>query len=401
MTSLPMRDYYFRQFEHDGADAPAGRKGRILSAICQGDTPTRKKLATEMALRPATVSDLVMELIHDGLITESRPAQSLQKGRPEILLAPAPGRLCAVIFHFVSHTMHCAVVDLAGTLLFETTKQVHADKIDKQEFIHVLSSLAAKCTAHIPGTAKLCGYALSLPGIVDEPGKRWVYSAYWPKLSDFDLSKVSESLGQDVIVRKNLNCELRARTSRRETLRTGKTLLIHWGIGIGAAFASNGRELVFTEGFGEIGHCVLDPLSTVKCKCGMVGCMEAEAGLWALATGSKNQSIPINEQKFEDYLQNCTDKAFLDRPVLLMAHTLRNLSLTLMPDEIVLTGPFVQCPETFQRLTDKFELIFPEGSLVRKGRKPKIVSGRRSKSDELVGAASDLFRPEIGALCRI
>ncbi|MBG6208258.1 transcriptional regulator of PTS gene [Labrenzia sp. EL_126] len=401
MTSLPMSDYYFRQFEHDGADAPAGRKGRIFSAICQGDAPTRKKLATDMALRPATVSDLVMELIHDGLITESRPAQSLQKGRPEILLAPAPGRLCAVIFHFVSHTMHCAVVDLAGTILFETTEQVQADKIDKQGFIDVLSSLAGKCTAHIPGSARQCGYALSLPGIVDEPGKRWVYSAYWPKLSNFDLSEVSDTLGHDIIVRKNLNCELRARTSRRKSLGTGKTLLIHWGIGIGAAFISNDRELVLTEGFGEIGHCVLDPLSTVSCKCGMIGCMEAEAGLWALATMSQDQSIPINEQKFEDYLQDCTDKSFLQRPLLLMAHTLRNLTLTLMPDEIVLTGPFVQCPETFRRLTERFELIFPEGALVRKGRKPKIVSGRRSKSDELVGAASDLFRTEIGTLCRI
>lgn len=401
MTSLPMSGYYFRQFEHDGADAPAGRKGRILSAICQGGAPTRKKLATDMGLRPATVSDLVMELIHDGLITESRPEQSSQKGRPEILLTPAPGRLCAVVFHFVSHTMHCALVDLAGTLLFETKKQLQADKIEKKGFIEELSSLAKKCAAHIPVSAKLCGYALSLPGIVDEPGKRWVYSAYWPKLSDFDLSKVSERLGQGVIVRKNLNCELRARTSRRENLGTGKTLLIHWGIGIGAAFISNGRELVLTEGFGEIGHCVLDPLSTANCKCGMIGCMEAEAGLWALATMSENQSIPINEQKFENYLQDCTDKAFLERPLLLMAHTLRNLSLTLMPDEIVLTGPFVQCAETFQRLTDRFELIFPEGSLVRKGRNPKIVSGRRSKSDELVGAASDLFRTEIGALCPI
>lgn len=401
MTSLPMSDYYFRQFEHDGADAPAGRKGRIFSAICQGDAPTRKKLATDMALRPATVSDLVMELIHDGLITESRPAQSLQKGRPEILLTPAPGRLCAVIYHFVSHTVHCAVVDLAGTILFETTEQVQADKIDKKGFIDVLSSLAGKCTAHIPGSARQCGYALSLPGIVDEPGKRWVYSAYWPKLSDFDLSEVSDTLGHDVIVRKNLNCELRARTSRRKSLGTGKTLLIHWGIGIGAAFISNDRELVLTEGFGEIGHCVLDPLSTVSCKCGMIGCMEAEAGLWALATMSQDQSIPINEQKFEDYLQDCTDKSFLQRPLLLMAHTLRNLTLTLMPDEIVLTGPFVQCPETFRRLTERFELIFPESALVRKGRKPKIVSGRRSKSDELVGAASDLFRTEIGTLCRI
>lgn len=401
MTSLPMSDYYFRQFEHDGADVPAGRKGRILSAICQGDTPTRKKLAADMALRPATVSDLVMELIHDGLITESRPAQSPQKGRPEILLAPAPSRLCAVVFHFVSHTIHCAVVDLAGTFLFETTEQVHADKIDKQDFIEVLAGLAEKCAQHIPGSAKLCGYALSLPGIVDEPGKRWVFSAYWPKLSDFDLSRLPENLGHDVIVRKNLNCELRARTSRRERLSNGKTLLIHWGIGIGAAFTSNGKELVFTEGFGEIGHCVLDPLSTVNCKCGLIGCVEAEAGLWALATGSQNQSIPINEQKFEDYLQGRSDKAFLKRPLLLMAHTLRNLSLTLMPDEIVLTGPFVQCPETFQLLTDKYDRIFPEGTLISKGRKPNIVSGRRSKNDELVGAASDLFRPEIGSLCRI
>ncbi|MEX3010433.1 ROK family protein [Hoeflea sp. TYP-13] len=399
MTSIPMSDYYFRQYELDGVDFPAGRKGRILSAICHGDNPTRKKIATDMALRPATVSDLVLELIRDGLVIESRPTQALQKGRPEILLSPASNRLCAVVFHAVSHTIHCAVVDFSGRIHFEAKEQVHADRIDKHGFTDVIERLSAQSRPHIPKAAEHCGFALSLPGIVDEPGKRWVYSAYWPKLPDFDLNILSDILRSQVIVRKNLNCELRARISRHARIRNKKTLLIHWGIGIGAAFASNGKELDFGDGFGEIGHCVLDPESTAHCKCGMIGCMEAEAGLWALATQSENQPIPIDEHKFEEFLKMCSDKSFLKRPILLMAHTLRNLTLTLMPDEIVLTGPFVQSPDTFQLLLDEFEQILPERSLVSKGRRPAVVSSRRSKSDEIIGAASDLFRPAIGLLC--
>lgn len=398
MTIIPMLSHYSKQFNFDGHDMPAGRKGRIFSMICAQPFQTRKKIAEDTGIRPATVSKLVLNLIETGLVEESRPEEISQKGRPEIVLSPIVNRLVALVGYTVSRTIHCAAVNLAGEVLHVASEKTVADSIDPDRFITIMEALYHECMINLPKGAQFAGYSISLPGIVNETEKKWVYSIYWPKLLGLDLNVLEQKLQTPVGVRKNLNCELHARFDKRLRQKTQSMVLVHWGLGIGAAYVceqENGRR----SSLGEIGHCCVDQSSTAVCKCGMVGCVEAEAGLWALKQKSSDPDMPIDERRFQTYLDQKDNEQDYARQIELMALTLRNVVLTLTPDEIVLTGPFTHNEAIFKRLLAAFENALPPNSLITKDMRPQIVAGDKHNADELIGAAAHHFSKRLGELC--
>lgn len=400
MLAIPMLSHFARQFEVDGADGPAGRKGRVFTRLCATTDPTRKKLAERMGIRPATISDIVLDLIGDGLVLEARPDQVYQKGRPEILLRPNPNALTAIVCNTVSNTVHCALVNFAGEILHCSETQTRGDRIDKSAFLDIVVDLYKDCLGRVPNGARHIGAAISLPGIVDEERLIWRYSAHWPELRDLDLSVLSDRIANRITVSKNLDCELRARMSRRGHPPSEGVLLLHWGFGIGAAF-QRGHDLQFLnkQGFGEVGHSCVDVTSRAVCKCGMTGCVEAEAGLWALTRKPGARDIPTEEWKFEQFLCDNPDLDIWYRPIDLVAMTLRNLCVTLSPDQCIVTGPFAQSKPIFSRLVTRFEEFLPQNSLVVGKRRTKLHAGRAGTEDEIIGASATVFRPALADLC--
>ncbi len=395
-----MLELYARQFEVDGPDMPKGRKGRIFTKLSGAHQPTRKRLAQEMGIRPATLSEITLELVEDGLVLEARPDRTFQKGRPEIILRPNPNHLAAIVCYLVSHTIHCALVNLGGDTLFKTQVEALPDETDGDRFIQIITGLFTTCMEHLPKKTVFAGVALSLPGIVDEVNACWRYSSHWPKLRNLDMSALSSVFETEVTVSKNLNCELRARMSRRNHPASESLLLLHWGFGIGAAFANSGdTSLSEKKGFGEVGHTCVDPASTIACKCGMIGCIEAEASLWALKNSLADRHVPAEEWKFEKFLHENVDLDVWDRPIELMALTLRNLCLTLSPNLCIISGPFAQNDVVFSRLSARFEEILPKSALVVGENRTEIRAGRAGTKDEIIGAASTVFCMSLNQLC--
>jgi transcriptional regulator of PTS gene len=140
-------------------------------------------------------------------------------------------------------------------------------------------------------------------------------------------------------------------------LRTGSTLLVHWGYGIGASFAHEGKVAPFAHGgFGEIGHWKLAAVSDRTCICGDTGCLETEAALWALLPEIENRfgKLPADEEGFTEFARanplHETDgvKMALDG----MIQTLHNLYQVFYPDRILLYGPFTANSAIFASLKD-------------------------------------------------
>ncbi len=400
LQPIAMIDLYTRQFKNNHLNISTGRKGRIFSRLCELEKPTRKKLANEMEIRPATVSNIVFELINDGLVVEKRPDRSLQKGRPEIILRPNPNRLVAIVCHLVSYSVHCTLINLAGNILYETRHVAKVDRTDPITFFKIITTLFTKCKEHISLDSELSGLAFSLPGIVDEKKCKWIYSSHWPHLHNLDLSRLSKRFKCKITLSKNLVCELRARVFRHGCLNSKSILLLHWGLGIGAAFTSgNDMFILEKKGFGEVGHSCVDPASTALCKCGMTGCVEAEAGIWAIAKIQNDKNIPTEECKFAQYLQDNSNLNIWNRPIQLLAITIRNLCLALSPDQFIVTGPFAQNGNIFSQLTKNVNEQLPKNSLVIGDRKINLRAGRPGLQDELSGAASTVFLSSITRLC--
>jgi len=95
-------------------------KARIFLATFKrgrDDTHTRRSLTQDLALRPATVSAMVGELIADGLIAETDRTATTGKGRPESSLQLQANRLVTAAIEVTSRTIRGVLVNLEGRIV--------------------------------------------------------------------------------------------------------------------------------------------------------------------------------------------------------------------------------------------------------------------------------------------
>jgi transcriptional regulator of PTS gene len=397
---IPMFHSYLEQFSADDPQAVIGRQGRIFMEICKPKKVTRKQLAEDFNLRPGTVSALALQLINRGLVKESRPSPPYQKGRPEILLRPVVSHLGVIVFYVVSQSLHASLVDFGGNILctkIEEIKDTQFEKVGGERFSELLLRMIDDIRTEAPGNTEIVGVSFSLPGVVDEMNKCWVYSlSRWKQASNMNFSEISKITGLRVILNKNINCELRARIARLKEKADKSILLIHWGHGIGASCSLNGNILTSDiGGFGEVGHSYVHCDQQVRCRCGLNNCLETQAALWALWPEIQLQypNAPYDEWGFENFLNKTPnfDVNILKTAIQKMAVTIRNLSLILAPQHVTLTGPFTQNHAIFERLCHEFRALLPPNSNQAAHNQVTLSASRAGIKDEIIGAAYPLF----------
>ena len=135
----------------------------------------------------------------------------------------------------------------------------------------------------------------------------------------------------------------------------------------------------------------------------MKNCLETQAALWALLPGLRKiyKDVPADEWSFESFLKERDDfdLSILNNAVHHMAVAMRNITLVLSPDKIVINGPFVQRREIFERLYSEYKQLLPAGSHVFTHRDVEVAVGRTGAQDEIIGAAYPLFENALKTMC--
>ena len=404
---IPMFHSYVEQFSVNDPRAVTGRQGRIFMEICKPKKVTRKQLAEDFNLRPGTVSAIALQLINRGLVEEFRPSPPYQKGRPEILLRPVVSHLGVIVFYVVSNSFHASLVDFGGNILctrIEEITDTQFEKVGGKRFSELFLRMIDDIRTEAPEDTEIVGVSFSLPGVVDEINKCWVYSlSRWKKASNMNFSEISKIAGLSVILNKNLNCELRARIARLKEKADKNILLIHWGHGIGASCSLNGNILTSDiGGFGEVGHSYVHCDQKIRCRCGLDNCLETQAALWALWPELQLQypDAPYDEWGFENFLNKTPnfDVKILNTAIQKMAMAIRNLSLVLATQHVTLTGPFTQNHAIFEKLCHEFKALLPPESNQAAHNQVTLSASRAGTKDEIIGAAYPLFAQSLQEL---
>jgi glucokinase len=153
----------------------------------------------------------------------------------------------------------------------------------------------------------------------------------------------------------------------------GDLLCIFVGTGIGGGIVCGGRVLEgCSNTAGEIGHITVD-LNGPLCHCGNRGCMEAIAGGWGIARGTKERVkadpasgstiLKLAGGKVEDITARTVAQAFFDGDALAgeiikevteaLAAGTASLVNALNPCQIILGGGFIEgMPELVSRIDD-------------------------------------------------
>jgi predicted NBD/HSP70 family sugar kinase len=319
-------------------------KARIFNQVCRDPGTTRTAMIHSLGLRPTSVSQAVKQLIASGLVEENRGAAGGRQGRPVISLFPARNRFVCMAVHSVSKSLRACLLNGFGDLL-SSRETVIGEGDTNLDLTRKFHRLAAELRSEVPSGSEFLGIGLALPGFIDMNRRRWLMAARWPLLRGLPFGKLEKTAGSPIIVTRALDAGLEYLLASREDLHDSDVLLIHWGYGIGAAHAANGKVLSSSVGgVCEIGHSRMATDSRKACRCGSTGCLETTAALWSILPALRRDfpEVPEDESLFGAYLNHhpaMARHAVISRAIADMARGISLLYVTLFPRHVLLYGP--------------------------------------------------------------
>ncbi len=264
----------------------------VLQTLHASGQQSRADLARSTGLTRVTISDLVAELMADGLVAELGHRESAGRGKPAILLEIDRGAFQIIGLDLSEYSVfRGAVLDLGGQPLSRSEIAL-AGSVGSEATAKVLALVKALVGQ---ATAPILGIGVGSPGVVDGDGT--VLGAPNLGWDQEELQKtLSECFSLPTVVVNDANAAVLAEHSFGDA--DGDMMLVKVGHGVGAGLLLGGVQF-FGEHFaaGEIGHVVVGA-DGQRCSCGKPGCLETwlatprlEAALGAATTSVAREAV--------------------------------------------------------------------------------------------------------------
>ncbi|HZN74618.1 MAG TPA: ROK family transcriptional regulator [Micromonosporaceae bacterium] len=259
------------------------RNRSVLLAKVFLDGPlARQDLATSTGLSQAAVSNVVGDLIEDGLVTEAGTVES-DGGRPRTMLQVAP-RFALVVGVDVGETrVRVELFDLAMTPLATVDYPINPGQPDPETVVaHIFAGLSYVTGAAAVSTADILGVGIGVSGVVEQ-GRQAVVHAQTLGWEGVELERMLRA-GTDL----PLHLDNGAKTLGQAEMWFGAgrgarhAVFALIGSGVGAAVVTGGVTYRgASSSAGEWGHTTLC-YDGRPCRCGARGCLEAYVGAGAI-----------------------------------------------------------------------------------------------------------------------
>jgi predicted NBD/HSP70 family sugar kinase len=240
----------------------------VLQCVYRERVVSRAAISRLTGLTRATISDLVGQLVRDGLVKELGPGTS-SGGKPPTLLALDPGSRQIVALDLSGRPFRGALVDLRGDIVRRTRGRARRPPARLEEVSSLVESLAGAATS------PLLGIGVGTPGIVDLDGR--VIEAANLGWHGVELRReLADRFGLPVQVANDAHAAALAEFGSRPGVNLA---VVKIGVGIGAGIVVDGRLYRGNRpAAGEIGHIrVAD--GVLPCTCGNAGCLETIASV--------------------------------------------------------------------------------------------------------------------------
>jgi len=250
-------------------DTRRHHRSLLLQQLFREGPASRADLARTTGLTRVTVSDLVGELVSDGLVEELGAPAETRVGKPPTLVGLAADSAHIVgIDLSAEDTMTGAVLNLLGQVQHRHEVEIAGAKGD--DAVALVHRLATELIAMTD--KPVLGIGVGSPGVVDAGGT--VIDAPNLGWSDTPLStSLAEAFQVPVVVANDANTAVLGEHTFGET-GDGGLMVLRVGTGVGAGLVLEGALLHGHLGAaGEIGHVVVDP-DGERCACSRTGCLE-------------------------------------------------------------------------------------------------------------------------------
>ncbi|TXK09217.1 ROK family transcriptional regulator [Microbacterium saccharophilum] len=267
-------------------EARRHNRALVLQTLYTTTGLSRADLARETGLTRVTVSDLIAELIVDGLVVEAGLSKRAGPGKP------------ATALEFDANAFQIIGIDLSGHSLLRGALMTLDGRVVSRLDVPLRGRTGEDAMAlvdeivdelRLAATQPLLGVGIGSPGIVDLAGV--VLTA--PNLGWTDRpleAEVARRSGLPVVVANDANVAALAEHSFGGA--SSDMMLLKIGRGVGAGLVVAGTA-VYGGAFaaGEIGHVVVGDDGS-ECVCGKSGCLETRLAAPRLDAALAGASSP-------------------------------------------------------------------------------------------------------------
>ena len=334
---------------------------------------SRAEISEKLELTPPTISNIVAELIQDGVVQElppeASPSVSQGVGRKPVNIDLVPkSRLALGIYLGRDNTYYC-ITHLRGGILAQGITEVMPDNYDDMvnHLLRLLNSLKQKYSAY---WQLLIGIGLTAPGIIDSQSGIFKHLGF--ERISWHNRPLAETISQATQLPVSLENNVQARACaislfHPELLGDSTSFAFcHVSWGIACSIVLNNH---FVKGdhsaAGEIGKMIMDPYGDELENCGMPGSLESLSSTRAILARCRQAAnlgkCPVLRKQCPDIhaitleqvlnAQKAGDPdvgQILNRGMVFLGLALANLVDFINPHLIFLSGPVFSNPANFE-----------------------------------------------------
>ncbi|MEU6077224.1 ROK family transcriptional regulator [Micromonospora sp. NPDC047074] len=322
-------------------------RSALLSKLFLDGPLTRQDLVRSTGLSQPAVSNVVGDLIDEGLVVEAGAAES-DGGRPSMMLRVAP-RFAFVVGVDVGETrVRVELFDFAMTQLATVAYPLDPRRTEPAVVAgHVLSGIDVVTARAGVAPTQVLGVGIGVSGVVEQGREAVVHaqSLGWDRVPLERLIAAGTDLP--------LHIDNGAKTLGQAEMWFGAgrgarhAVFALVGSGIGAAVVTNGATYRgASSSAGEWGHTTL-VYGGRPCRCGVRGCLEAYVGAEAVIDRYREaRGEPVPGEDEESQLSALVDAAgtsatarrVLDETAAYLGAGVANLINLFNPERVVLGG---------------------------------------------------------------
>ncbi|MGD0863134.1 MAG: ROK family protein [Candidatus Limnocylindrales bacterium] len=255
----------------------------VLDAIRLEGATSQSDVVRATGLGRAAVAERIRQLAAAGLL-ENAGTVAQARGRPprRLRFRASAGHL--LVAALGASSAHVGITDLAGDVLVSDAVPLSIGD-GPEAVLGQVDSLFAGLYQRCRGNAgPLWGIGIGIPGPVEFSTGRPVAPPIMPGWDGYAIpERFNARYGAPVWVDNDVNVLALGEWREGVALGHANVAFIKVGTGIGAGIISDGSLHRGAQGAaGDVGHIQVTEDSTVVCRCGNVGCLEAVAGGFAI-----------------------------------------------------------------------------------------------------------------------
>ncbi len=265
----------------------------ILNLIRQEGSISRAEIAKRTQLSRSTVSNIITELLEQGVVAEAGTGPSRVGRRPIMVNFNYQAGYVVGVDLGANHLL-TLLTDLEGRILAESDQQVSVASGPDVVLPAIISAVFDIVREAGVDMERVIGVGMGVPGPMDNKRGALIMPPIMPGWHNFDIrAELEAHIKKPLYVENDANLGAIGERWRGAGVGYDHLAYIKVGTGIGCGLVFDGQIYRgFAGSAGEIGHMSIEEDGPL-CTCGNFGCLESLAGgraIVAAATAASNRA---------------------------------------------------------------------------------------------------------------